>query len=538
MQAATQTWNPTIGATNKWYMRWMPCLTDLAFLLPVFLLFGRLSGTKLLFGDSDTGWHIRTGEWILDHRAVPTEDFFSFTKPHQAWFAWEWGWDLLFASIHKFWGLGGVAFVNVIVLGAVSVLLYKLVLRASGNEIVGFFVTALAICGSSLHWLARPHLLSWVFFLLFLHLIRDLQESRGGRSLYLLPAVTVAWVNIHPSFFLGILLLLLAALGDTLEELMAGRRWQAAYERCFPLLLSAATCAFASLLNPYAWHLHWKIFQSLTSGLMNNIQEYQSVNFRYTPAGFFECMLLLAAASVFWNLQAKRIGPAISVIFWTHAALLAGRNVPLFLMVAAPVVACMLRDVLSHLSTSRGFGAVCATISEICEELRPWERLRRFHAVSALAVLLLAALFASGASGFESQFDPDRFPATAIPIVEASSARRIFASDQWGGYLIYRLYPSKQVFIDGRADVFGRELSNTGIGILNARFDWSQQLDHFAVDMVLIKPDAPLATVLKTSPGWRMLFDDGKAIVFQAKLPTMQTSDRRPDRRPPLSGAL
>jgi hypothetical protein len=56
--------------------------------------------------------------------------------------------------------------------------------------------------------------------------------------------------------------------------------------------------------------------------------------------------------------------------------------------------------------------------------------------------------------------------------------------------------------------------------------------------MVLIKPDAPLATVLKTSPGWRMLFDDGKAIVFQAKLPAMQTSDRRPDRRPPLSGAL
>jgi hypothetical protein len=85
--------------------------------------------------------------------------------------------------------------------------------------------------------------------------------------------------------------------------------------------------------------------------------------------------------------------------------------------------------------------------------------------------------------------------------------------------------------------VFGRELSGTGVAIQNARYDWSQQLDRFAVDMVLVKPDAPLATVLKTSPGWRMLFDDGKAIVFQAKLPAMQTSDRRPDRRPPLSGA-
>jgi hypothetical protein len=275
--------------------------------------------------------------------------------------------------------------------------------------------------------------------------------------------------------------------------------------------------------------LHWKVFQSLTSGLMNNIQEYQSVNFRYAPTGFFECMLLLAAASVFWSLQAKRIRPAISVIFWAHAALLAGRNVPLFLMVAAPAVACMLQDVLSRLRPLPNIGAVCTTISEICDEIRPLERLGRLHTVSALAVLVLAALFASGASGFESQFDPDRFPATAIPVVAASRASRIFASDQWGGYLIYRLYPSKRVFIDGRADVFGSDLSNIGVGILNARYDWSHQLGHFAVDMVIIKPDAPLATVLKTSPDWRMLFDDGRAIVFQTKLPAMQTSDRRPE---------
>ncbi len=530
MQAVTQTWNPAVSATSKWYVRWMPCLTDLAFLLPALLLFGRLSGTKLLFGDSDTGWHLRTGEWILSHRAVPTEDFFSFAKPHQAWFAWEWAWDLLFAFIHKFSGLGGVAFVNVIVLGVVSVLLYKLALRASGNEILGLFVTVLAICGSSLHWLARPHLLSWIFFLLFLHLIRDLQAGRR-RALYLLPAVTVAWANIHPSFFLGILLLLLAALEDALEELLARHTWRAVYERCFPILLGAAACALGSLLNPYSWRLHWKIFQSLTSGLMNNIQEYQSVNFRYAPAGFFECMLLLAAASVFWSLQSKRIRPAISVIFWAHAALLAGRNVPLFLMVAAPAVACMLQDVLARLRPFPRIGAVCTTISEICGEIRPWEKLRRLHAVSALAVLILAALFASGASGFEGQFDPDRFPITAIPVVEGSGATRIFASDQWGGYLIYRLYPSKQVFIDGRADVFGRDLSNTSLGILNASYDWSWQLDHFAVDMVVIKPDAPLATVLKTSPGWRMLFDDGRAIVFQTKLSAMQRLDRRLERR-------
>jgi hypothetical protein len=255
---------------------------------------------------------------------------------------------------------------------------------------------------------------------------------------------------------------------------------------------------------------------------MNNMQEYQSVNFHCTPTGFFECMLLLAAGSVFWSLQTKKISPVISVVVWAHAALLAGRNIPLFLMIAAPLVACMLQDVLSRLRSLSGIGAVCTTISEICEEIQPWERPRRLHAASAFGILALAGLFASSASGFAGQFNTDTFPAGAIPSITASSARRIFASDQWSGYLTYRLYPSKRVFVDSRVDVFGVDLPQISLGIQNARYDWSYQLDHFAVDMVVVKPDAPLATELKTSPGWEMLFDDGKAIVFQAKLSRMQ----------------
>ena len=146
MQATVQTWNPAIELTGKWYARCMPSLIDLVFLLPAFFLFGRLSGTKVLFTDGDTGWHIRTGEWILSHRAIPTQDFFSFTRAGHTWFAWEWGWDLLFGAIHKFWGLEGVAFVNVLILGIFAVLLYKLALRVSENELASFFVTTIAVC--------------------------------------------------------------------------------------------------------------------------------------------------------------------------------------------------------------------------------------------------------------------------------------------------------------------------------------------------------------------------------------------------------
>ena len=77
--------------------RFLPSLTDLAFLMPLIFIFFRLNGARTLLGDGDTGWHIRTGEWILAHHRVPQVDMFSFSRPGAPWFAWEWLWDVLFA---------------------------------------------------------------------------------------------------------------------------------------------------------------------------------------------------------------------------------------------------------------------------------------------------------------------------------------------------------------------------------------------------------------------------------------------------------
>ncbi len=142
MQATlAPTWGVTYTESNRWYVHLLPSLTDFAFLLPLFLLFVMLPGTRILFSDGDTGWHLRTGEWILQHKLVPTIDLFSFSKPHQPWFAWEWGWDVMFAGINKFWGLGGVALINVLLLGLISALLFRLIRRCCDNDALAFAFT-------------------------------------------------------------------------------------------------------------------------------------------------------------------------------------------------------------------------------------------------------------------------------------------------------------------------------------------------------------------------------------------------------------
>src|SRR5665213_2261884 len=97
------------------FARLLPSLTDLAFLMPLVFLFVKLEGARTLLGDGDTGWHVRTGEWILKHGQVPYADFFSFSRPGAPWFAWEWLWDVGFALLHQRWGMASVVAVSMAV---------------------------------------------------------------------------------------------------------------------------------------------------------------------------------------------------------------------------------------------------------------------------------------------------------------------------------------------------------------------------------------------------------------------------------------
>ena len=159
--------------------RFLPSLADVAFLVPIICIYVRWDGAMSLLADGDTGWHIRAGQWILAHGHVPDRDIFSYTKAGQPWFAWEWLWDVIFGWLQLHWGLAAVTLVNTVLLGMVFVLVYKLAWWKSHNALVSAAATMAAIGASSLHWLARPHLTTWLFVMLFYWL---LEHDRAART--------------------------------------------------------------------------------------------------------------------------------------------------------------------------------------------------------------------------------------------------------------------------------------------------------------------------------------------------------------------
>ena len=88
------------------------------------LFFGAAAATSLL-SDGDTGWHIRTGEYVLANWTFPRQDLFAFTMEGRTWFAWEWLADVIFALAHSVAGLAGISFLGGIVIAATAAGLFR-----------------------------------------------------------------------------------------------------------------------------------------------------------------------------------------------------------------------------------------------------------------------------------------------------------------------------------------------------------------------------------------------------------------------------
>lgn len=502
---------------NTWLLRVFPSLADIAFLLPLWLLFSGSKGTSTLLGDGDTGWHIRTGDWILQHGQVPHQDIFSFTKAGQPWFAWEWGWDVVASLIHTHWGLPGIVLANAIIVGLMSAFLFHLVRRHTENQFLALGISMLATVASSVHWLARPHLLAWLFVLVFLDVI-DRYERASSNHLWILPPLMLLWTNLHGSFFIGILFLLTYAVVEGAQYfLLAGH---SAPRKPLGYSICAAGCCAMTFANPYGWHLHQHVVAYLLdSKQLDSISEFSSVNFHDPSMRFYELFLFLGLCAAIHVLKQGRWAQAAMVILWTHLSLCIVRNVPVYLFVTTPVVAAFFEDVLkgtAERAQAKWLRLYATRVRTFGSDLAQLEMAARIPLISVAGVCIAAVLAGVlNHPAFAVDFDPKAFPVKAVPIIEKYSDARVFTNDQWGDFLIYKLYPRYRVFVDGRSDFYGTTFAGDWTNIIRARYDWQMQLSKYSINTVLAHTSDPIASVLKLTREWISVYDDGDTIVFR-----------------------
>jgi hypothetical protein len=305
-------------------VRWL--LPDLALLVAVVTLVYALllyQAPTQLFRDSDSGWHIRNGERMLAGEGLPRVDPWSFSKPGGPWFAWEWGADVVMARAHQAYGLRGVTLLYLALIVACSWLWVRLNWLYGGSFGLAALFAAPLLTTVQLHWLARPHVFSWLFLLLAMALVER------ARYVWLVP-LAVVWANVHGSFPMLPALLVCYALKD---------------RRC---LLWAGVTAAATLINPYGWHVHWHIWHYLQDReLLDRVAEFQSFNFHAEGAGQIIAVLLLVMAGVVCAVQAGQWPRALWMLALVILGLRSARGLPLLALAGLPMANAALSQALA-----------------------------------------------------------------------------------------------------------------------------------------------------------------------------------------------
>jgi hypothetical protein len=122
----------------------------------------------LLNSDGDLARHLRHGRYMLEHGGLIRNDPFSFTRPGAPFLGFEYGSQIVYALAERAAGLPGVAVLAGLLIALSYALLARLLLDRGVDPLLAYLAVAIAAALGAGHWLARPHLFSFVAVVLLL----------------------------------------------------------------------------------------------------------------------------------------------------------------------------------------------------------------------------------------------------------------------------------------------------------------------------------------------------------------------------------
>ncbi len=470
-------------------------------LIAVFTFPAALAIQTATVADPDLWWHLRTGQWIVQHHIVPATDQFSAFGIDKPWVAYSWLFEVLLYAVYTAGGLTGLLIFKLLLVVSITAAAYRLVSKLQPDFTWQALTTSAAMMSMAGLYTPRPWLFTILLFTSELDALFAYRSDGQTRHLYVLPALFLFWVNLHVQFVYGLFVLFLFAIEPSLSRKLALRipQIRPVTLPSTPLWIVTVACAATTLVNPYGIRLYSVVFEFMSQrAVYRNVTELQSLSFRQLPDYLLLAMLLAAVFAIAWTRRAEWL---YQLLLITGAVLgfRSCRDVWFLAVASAAVLAlCLPARPNGQYVTTRG------------------ERLGIGIAVVAALTSILAFRGFSGAI-LEKQV-AEALPAKAAEFISLRGLPGpLFNDYNWGGYLIWKL-PALPVSIDGRTNVHGDHRVERSVETWAGK-DWVADPDLSSARLVVGPVDAPLAEILRFVPDYQVVYEDKITVVFVRNRP-------------------
>ncbi len=470
-----------------------------------FLLLFAIVVSSTSVDPNDTWWHIRSGEYYVAHHSIPSGDVFSHTAAGERVYAHEWLSQVILYFIHHWFGFVGIRVLNSLMAATAMLLLWRFFRKATIATLPVIFVLVLVFPDVLGRVNTRPEIFTLPLFIGFFDFIvhRDRSRLPSRKTLLATAALACLWANLHGMALLGLMFLLAYTAGEALVMSWPRLRnaipeWaRTTRDGLVGDLQLIGVYSLAVLITPMGIGIYehaykgreflpgplgimeWLSPFTYLSGILHSFltQQFPWVNiamawqflFLGIPMAYFFSMPFLAA---------RRQLPTPADLFAVLLAIYQGASavrfrwlffIPLF-WVARAIGRPERHTVDDREKRISGVQMV-------------------FQAFMVLAIMCGTYMMLMRGISFTKSIDSDRYPVGIANFLEDVGAEgKLYNDYNWGGYLIYRLWPQCLVFIDGRTDLYSfadRNLLLDHVAISQKDPGYADLLDRYDVDILI-----------------------------------------------------
>jgi len=467
---------------------------------------------KSYISPADLGHFIKSGEIMLEKRDILTHDVFTHTYYGLHYINSGWLSQIFMAILEKAGGLKLLILMKTSLLLLTIAIVYHLILKITRHYKIAFIFTVFAIALGFTNWNIRPQIFIIPIFAYFYSYLYQ-KKAINISSILLFSLLMILWVNLHSSFPLGFILVVIFLLGEAIEGYYSKENIKDVIRNPYlrRLLFLLIILAFVTLINPYGIDI-WK-------DMWNNalISQRRSVEWQPTMMNDFTgyCFIIsIVISSIILKYSKRRIAPqeAILLLAFLLLAFKACRMIIWWGIISAPILAyhfCSIETVQERISRSKRTRSesgclplnililIFLLISTI--SFLPW--LRPYHPIKK----------------FRNFINPETNPIGIVNFIKKQNLKGNMYNDvNWGSYLIWRLWPKYKVFVDNRLHLVPEEIWRDYCDVHYGYANWEKILNKYKISFVLLskKDNKRIIEFMKESPYWKVAYQDTVGVVF------------------------